>query len=63
MNKEELLLTMLTVLFVGLKLTGVITWGWLVVASPFLSLQLIEIIGLLYAMRSETRRLGEPWGR
>jgi len=32
----ELLVVLLTVLFVALKLTGVIDWGWLWVLSPVL---------------------------
>lgn len=34
----NILAVLLTVLFVGLKLTGYITWSWLLVISPLLVL-------------------------
>jgi len=34
----------LTLLFIGLKLCGVIDWSWLVVLSPFLITLLIGIL-------------------
>jgi len=48
---------LLTVLFVGLKLTNVIAWPWLWVLSPlwipFLLLIIISIIGGIIAASSE----------
>ena len=38
---------LLTVLFVGLKLTNYITWSWLWVLSP-LWLPLVSVIGILW---------------
>lgn len=44
----SLLATLLTVLFVGLKLTGVITWSWLWVLSPiWISIALGGLVLLL----------------
>lgn len=42
---------MLTILFVGLKLGGVISWSWWLVLSPLLSwfaIFLIVFIGMVY---------------
>lgn len=36
--------TLLTVVFIVLKLCGVITWGWLIVFSPFIAYLVIYII-------------------
>lgn len=33
-NVSSIFVTLLTILFIGLKLTGVITWSWLWVLSP-----------------------------
>ena len=33
-NASSTFVTLLTILFIGLKLTGVITWSWLWVLSP-----------------------------
>ena len=42
---------LLTVLFIGLKLTGVITWSWLWVLSPlWISLLLVVFVVLLIAL-------------
>lgn len=50
--------TLLTVLFIGLKLTGHIEWSWWWVLSPFwisCGLVLIFIVGLLIAGRKRWR--------
>lgn len=46
---------LLTVLFIGLKLCGVITWSWFWVLSPFLLIDLpIAILeGLLHVDETE----------
>ena len=33
-NVSSTFVTLLTILFIGLKLTGIITWSWLWVLSP-----------------------------
>lgn len=44
-------LHLLTVLFIGLKLTKLITWTWVVVLSPlWIPLVVIIIGGLIYAL-------------
>jgi hypothetical protein len=45
-NVSSTFVTLLTILFIGLKLTGVITWSWLWVLSPLWisALLLIPII-------------------
>ena len=43
----------LTILFVALKLTSVITWPWLWVLSPMLiSLAILAIAGLIFVIAS-----------
>lgn len=39
-------LSLLTVLFIGLKLTGFITWSWWWVLSPML----LPVIGLIFML-------------
>lgn len=51
---NSLLPTLLLVLFIGLKLTGYITWSWIWVLSPLwipftLAFILIILIGICYA--------------
>ena len=45
-NMSGLLATLLTVLFVALKLTGIITWSWFWVFSPIL-IEFVFVIFLL----------------
>lgn len=50
-------LGMLTILFIALKLTGVITWSWLWVLSPLLipigiALGLFALAGIFFAIAS-----------
>lgn len=45
-DKGGLLPTLLTVLFIGLKLGGVITWSWWWVLSPIWIIIAVLIIGL-----------------
>lgn len=53
-------LGVLTLVFVVLKLTGVITWSWLVVVSPLLSGLLLYlvmfVVGLLLAKLKSNKR-------
>lgn len=49
-------LTLLSILFIGLKLTGYITWSWWWVLSPVwipiaLILVLLLILGILYCIK------------
>tara|TARA_R110002049_G_scaffold199037_1_gene369099 strand:- start:28497 stop:28682 length:186 start_codon:yes stop_codon:yes gene_type:complete len=46
-NSSGLLGTLLTVLFIGLKLGGVINWSWWWVLSPIWMSLLIALIGLI----------------
>lgn len=54
-----LLAILLTVLFTGLKLTGYITWSWLLVISPIIiSILLIVVLSILvviFNIRSSRR--------
>lgn len=43
--------TLLTVLFVGLKLTGFITWSWwLVLAPTYLSIPVILLVAIFLTL-------------
>lgn len=51
----DILLSILAVLFIGLKLTGYITWSWWLVLSPVLvpaaialTLALMALVAVLY---------------
>jgi hypothetical protein len=51
-----LLTTLLTVLFIGLKLTNYINWSWLWVLSPLwipmvLIILLVLLIGVVYCLK------------
>jgi len=46
----RLLAILLTVLFVGLKLAGIITWGWFLVALPLILYITISIIIFVVAV-------------
>ena len=46
-NYNGLLLGLLTILFIGLKLTGIIAWSWFWVLSPILIPNIIALILLL----------------
>ena len=57
------LTSVLTIVFVVLKLTGVIDWSWVWVLSPLwiggaigLTVLLIVIVGLLFAASADRRR-------
>ena len=42
---------LLTILFIGLKLTGYVTWSWLWVLSPiWISICLVIVIIVLFAL-------------
>lgn len=60
MNGSSLLVVLLGVLFIGLKLGGVIAWSWLWVLSPFWIGPVVFIgfliIGVLIAAVVNTRR-------
>jgi hypothetical protein len=43
----KLLLILLTVLFVGLQLTGYVTWSWWLVFSPLLVWSILWLLALL----------------
>ncbi len=45
-----LLAILLTVLFTGLKLTGYITWSWLLVISPIIISMIIVIVLVIIAV-------------
>lgn len=56
--KDSLLPTLLLVLFVGLKLGGVIDWSWWWVLSPFwipLCIALLAFVVFLIARRFESK--------
>jgi len=44
-------LEVLTLIFIVLKVLGIITWGWLAVLSPFIIGIIIDIIILLFIYR------------
>ena len=51
---------LLTVLFIGLKLTNYITWSWWLVVSPLwiplvLALILFAVIGVLYLIEEKSK--------
>jgi hypothetical protein len=53
--------TLLGVLFVGLKLTGHITWPWVWVLAPFwvplaIALALLSMAGLLWAIANSSKK-------
>ena len=50
-----MLFTLLTVLFIGLKLTGYIDWNWLLVASPLLVHFLLVFCVEFYKNMKETK--------
>jgi hypothetical protein len=43
----QLFLPLLTILFIGLKLTGYIAWSWLAVLSPILAVFFILTLVLI----------------
>lgn len=43
---------LLTILFIGLKLTGYINWSWFWVLSPMIILILLVLIALIYILKS-----------
>ena len=49
-TSSDLLITLLTVLFVGLKLTGYIDWSWIWVLSPLWIGSLISLTITLVAV-------------
>lgn len=46
----NMLITLLTILFVGLKLTGFITWSWWLVLAPLIGGTLFALIVILAAV-------------
>lgn len=41
---------LLTIVFIVLKLTGVITWGWVMVLSPlWIPLAVLAVVGIIIA--------------
>ena len=55
MNISEWLVVLLTVLFIGLKLTGYITWSWVWVLSPLwiglcISLGIALVVGIIVGL-------------
>ena len=55
MNISEWLVVLLTVLFIGLKLTGYITWSWVWVLSPLwiglcISLGIAIVAGIIVGL-------------
>lgn len=42
---------LLTILFIGLKLTGYINWSWFWVLSPMIILILLVLIALIYILK------------
>ncbi len=47
---------LLTILFIALKLTGVINWSWLWVLSPIWITTLIAVVFLLVIIAMEIRK-------
>lgn len=57
-------LGLLTILFIGLKLTGYITWSWLWVLAPIwipmafaLTIMLIVLIGAMFGIATITKKI------
>ena len=55
-NAKVGFLGLLTILFVGLKLAGIISWNWALVLLPVL-LGLIPLLVVLIALFSDYRRI------
>ena len=51
-----LLAILLTVLFTGLKLTGYITWSWLLVISPIIISMIIVLVIIAIMLGSGSSR-------
>ena len=55
------LATLLTVLFIGLKLCDVIAWSWFLVFSPLIGLAVLELLIIVGAALLVVLSAGKRW--
>ena len=55
------LATLLTVLFIGLKLCDIIAWNWFLVFSPLIGLAVLELLIIVGAALLAVLSAGKRW--
>jgi hypothetical protein len=60
MKKINLIIVLLTILFVTLHLGGIVTWGWIAVLTPFYFYIFLPtlVLGTLVVMRNKKKKDG-----